>query len=52
MYHLDYFSFIVSSHNLQTRSGVDQSPSGIGYLFGEHKSPSPSPSPHCRLENQ
>jgi hypothetical protein len=54
MYYLDYLRSLfdlltVVSHNLQTRSGVNQSRSGIGRLFGEHISQTPSP--HLRLEN-
>ncbi len=42
--------FIVFSHDLQTRVGVNQSRSGTQRLFGEHKSQTPSP--HFRLEDQ
>jgi hypothetical protein len=41
-------SHIVLSHDLHIRSGVNQSRSGIGRLFGEHISQIPSP--HFRLE--
>lgn len=42
MYSL-FDSFIVLSHNVQTRSGVDQPRLGTGRLFGEHESQTPSP---------
>ena len=35
--------FIVCSHNVHTRTGVNQSLSGTGRLFGEQFSQTPSP---------
>jgi hypothetical protein len=43
-------SSIACSHDVQTRSGDNQSRSGTGRLFGEHTSQTPSP--HFRLKHQ
>lgn len=43
-------SFIASSHNIHTRTGVNQSRSGTALLLGEHFSQTPSP--QFRLQNR